>query len=276
MDNKITRSRLSVMFKYDWFKFVVVLVVSIVVSIFIFNWIGNTRKWERIDILVVADKFYDEKLAEDALAYLKEQNPDTKIREINISWIKPSDTGYQETYEAQAGTTASICIIPESEALQTGYKFSTLVKNDYEDSAQNLYESMTDWSKFAMPNEEIQQYYFSNGWQDRTYRYVYDGEDPELDTYLANTANRCVYGLRIDDIASDVFKFYKYDGNAVEMDENNVPKTEKGYLFLNSTTNIVTVGSLGNDPKYYYSDETFEVAQFMLKRYFYKQTSVQG
>ena len=72
MDNKITRERLSLMLKYDWFKFVVVLVVAIVVPVFVFSWIGNTRKWEHIDILIVADKFYDEDLAKDALAYLLE------------------------------------------------------------------------------------------------------------------------------------------------------------------------------------------------------------
>ena len=257
------------MLKYDWFKFVVVLVVAIVVPVFVFSWIGNTRKWEHIDILIVADKFYDEDLAKDALAYLKEQNPDTKIREINISWIKPSDTGYQETYEAQAGTTASICILPESEMLQTGYKFSTLVNNGYEDGATDLYSAMTDWSAFAMPNEEIKEYYFGADWSDNTFRYVYDGDDPENNTYLANTANRCVYGLRIDEIASSQFKFYKYDGLNVEMDENNMPKTERGYLVLNSTPNIVTVGTLGKDPKYHYSNETFVVAQFLLSRYYY-------
>ena len=274
MDNRITGERFSLMVKYDWIKFIAVLLASVFVSIFIFDWIGNIKGWEKIEIFIVCNEFYDDDLSKDAMAYLDENRPGHTIQKINVTVVNPSDSSYRDLYTTNGGQGSTILIIPKSEMALTGYKFEMLADNSYMEQNKTVSESITDIGSRIMPDEEVGDRYkpidfVYNNYSTYAYRYEYTGNDPTNDTYLANTANGAIYGLNVAKGAKgyQMFKFYQYDGvNIKYYPDTNIPMLEDGYLVIN-TANAYTVGSYGLSKKHYSNDASFVVAQFMVDRY---------
>ena len=274
MDNKITGERFSLMVKYDWLKFVAVLLAAVFVSVFVFGWIGNLKGWEKIEIFIVCNEFYDDDLSKDAMQYLNEQRPGHTIQKINVSVVNPSDSSYRDLYATNGGQGSTILIVPKSEMNITGYKFEMLADNSYLTESKTVSESLTDIGSRIMPTEDLNdnanptEFVFNN-YSTYAYRYEYTGNDPQNDKYLSSTANGAIYGLNISKGAKgyQMFKFYQYDGANVKYYPNTTnPMLEDGYLVVN-TANAYTVGSYGLSKKHYSNDASFVVAQFMIDRY---------
>ncbi len=304
MDNKITTERLKHTLHYDWIKFVAVLIVAFAVSFFIFGWIGTIKKWEKIEVFIICDEHYDDTLEEDSLKYLQENVPNNMVLQVNVTYISPSDLAYRQLYANNGGANSTLLIVPEYEMAYTGYKFPYLADKSYSrenvgssGTVKPIYDCLTYFGEEILPKtdpinpqnnarlEQIRNYYVGNAdepssdWGGKVF--IYDPAEGE-DAYEPARGN--VYGLRIDNLPGvrTNYKFYRYEDteNGVQVayqklpdgsfvldgNGNKVPYQDKAYLVINDVG--YTVGKEGMKKKYYEHTETFELAKFILDRYF--------
>lgn len=287
MDNKVTKSRLLFHLKYDWYKYLVFVLISIACSILFFDWIATTKAWERIDVYIVSNKFHDNTLQEDILKYLDENLENNKIREVQVTHLSPSDPDYRDLYTVNGGSSSTILILPYSEMALTGHQVLSLTSNEYVSGNKTMYESADTFvGEFLLKDEQVKNNYFnSSGSGILDNLFVFDWESNKDayndDYYKGITGN--VYGFRIDNLARCPFEWYQYeeDSNQIKyekdgngnyiLDENNqkIPVKDKGYLVVNTHAAAYTVGEYSVGTKYDDRNDSFIVAGFILERYFY-------
>ena len=288
MDNKLTKSRLLYHFKDSWYKYLAMAIVCIFLSIFLFDWIATTKAWERIDIYIVCNRFYDEDLKDDVMKFLDENCEDNMIREVNVTHLSPSDSEYREQYTLNGGNNSTILVLPYSEMALTGHQVLTLVENKYlQTNGGSMYDSADTYvGEYILKDSNVRNRYFNaDGSGILENLYVFDwkiNEQSYNDTYYHGITGN-VYGFRIDNLDRCPFEWYQYEDESSEIkyekdangeyikDANGdkIPVKDKGYLVVNSHASAYTVGEYSVGKKYDDHNETFMVAGFMLERYFY-------
>ncbi|MBO5224535.1 MAG: hypothetical protein J6C23_08505 [Clostridia bacterium] len=285
MDNKITKPRLAQHFKYDWFKYLVVAVIAVFVSIFLFDWIATTKAWERLDIYIVSNKFYDDTLKADIKKFLDDNIEDNMIRDVYVTHVSPSDPQYRDLYTANGGSGSTILILPESEMNLTGHQVLTAVSNKYKQNGTSMLDNADFFVKdYLLKDSGVLNNYFNadgSGIMDNLFQFKCEiNPDRYYDSYYKGIEDN-IYGFRIDNLARCPFEFYQYDGREIlyEKDENEelvldehgqpIPVKDKGYLVVNSHATAYTVGKYSTGSDYDDHNETFMVAGFILERYFY-------
>lgn len=286
MDNRLTKARLGQHFKYDWYKYLAVAIIAVFVSIFLFDWIATTKAWERLDIYIVSNKFYDDTLKADVKKFLDDSIEDNMIREVQVTHISPSDSQYRDMYTANGGSGSTILILPESEMNLTGHQVLTAISNKYMQADGGTMLDNADFfvTDYLLKDTKLLQNYFNadgSGKADNLFTFSC-AINPEsyYDSYYKGIEGN-VYGFRIDNLKRCPFEFYQYDGNEIKyekdengeliLDEHGQPKPikDRGYLVVNSHATAYTVGKYSTGSDYDDHNETFMVAGFILERYFY-------
>jgi hypothetical protein len=270
VDNKITKSRLKNLFRYDWLKLVALLLVAIFVPIIGFTFITNPKSSEIISVFVVCDVHNDAGLKASAEKYLKENVSNNMITEVRITYVSPTDVNYRTLYTVNGGNACTIMILPEFEMKQTAFSIDPpLVKaSDYDaDTTGGIADKLSEFGAAAL-SEEMKEYYFDTPlWRERVFVYEYEGEETQ-ETRFQQSVSGNVYGLRIDDLSSR-YKFKHYvqtndeKGYAVEQDEGGNDVYEKGYLVINVPTLAYSVGKWGASASHYSHTETFALAAYI-------------
>lgn len=288
MDNRLTKSRLAQHFRYDWYKYLAVAIVAVFVSIFLFDWIATTKAWERLDVYIVSNKFYDDTLKSDIEKFLDENLEDNMIREVNVTHLSPSDPQYRELYTANGGSSSTILILPYSEMVLTGHQVLTVVDNKkMKENGGSMLDNADFFVKdYLLKDSELLNHYFNadgSGVMANLFEFScsLSPQRYENDEYYKGIEGN-VYGFRIDNLPRCPYEFYQYDGNGIvyEKEPNGelkldkqtgepIPKTESGYLVVNSHATAYTVGKYGVGSDYDDHFETFMVAGFILERYYH-------
>ena len=288
MDNKITKNRLVQHLKYDWYKYLALIAVVVFLSIFIFDWIATTKAWEKLDIYIVSNKFYDSTLKDDVQKFLDENIDDNIIREVNVTQISPSNSEYRDLYSTNGGSGSTILILPYSEMVLTGHQVLTAVSNNYLSEGTMFSNSDFFVGDYLLKDTQLRSQYFNadgSGVLDNlfVFDWTMNTERYDDDYYKGISGN--VYGFRLDNLARCPYEWYQYDGNQIvyEKDENGedkidengekIPVKEGGYLVVNSHASAYTVGEYGVGSDYDDHFETFMVAGFILERYFYGENN---
>jgi hypothetical protein len=290
MDNKITKNRLTQHLKYDWYKYLALVAVVIFLSIFLFDWIATTKAWERLDIFIVSNKFYDDTLKDDVKKFLDDSLENNIIREVSVTHISPSSSDYRDVYSTNGGSGSTILILPYSEMVLTGHQVLTAVSNKNNKDNQGVvkFEDADFFvGDYLLKDPNLKNNYFNaDGSGILENLFVFDwkmNEERYNDSYYKGISGN-VYGFRIDNLARCPFEWYQYDGNQIVyetyengeyvLDKNGekIPVIDKGgYLVVNSHASSYTVGKYGVGSDYDDHFETFMVAGFILERYFYGQ-----
>jgi hypothetical protein len=287
MDNRLTKPRLAQHFKYDWYKYLAVAIVAVFVSIFLFDWIATTKAWERLDIYIVSNEFYDETLKADVKKFLDDNIEDNMIREVYVTHITPSDPQYRDLYTSNGGSGSTILILPESEMNLTGHQVLTVVDNKkMQENGGTMYENADFFvNDYLLKDSKVREKYFNadgSGIMDNLFQFRCEiNPDRYYDDYYKGIEGN-IYGFRIDNLARCPYEFYQYDGNEIlyEKDEHGelilneetglpIPVKDRGYLVVNAHATAYTVGKYGTGSDYDDHFETFMVAGFILERYVY-------
>lgn len=110
MDNKVTKERFNNHLEYEWFLYVIILIVSIVLFIFVFNQINSNRDYEQIDIFISCHSQKETDFAQESLLHLKE-NKDDLVREINLNFQQVNGEYYSTLFSTHGAVTSDIVIV---------------------------------------------------------------------------------------------------------------------------------------------------------------------
>lgn len=110
MDNKVTKERLNNHLEYDWFKYVLILIVSIVLFIFVFQQINANRSFEQIQIFASCYEYKINTFGEDTVQALKDEG-DKTVREITFNNQSPRSNEYVTLLQTQGNITSDLLIL---------------------------------------------------------------------------------------------------------------------------------------------------------------------
>ncbi len=127
MDNKVTKERLNNHLEYDWFKYVLILIVSIVLFIFVFRQINVNRSFEQIQIFASCYEYKSNTFCEDTLAALQAED-DKTVRELSFNPQNPRSSEFTTLLSTQGNITSDLLILGKSYA--EGYKGAYLQWSD--------------------------------------------------------------------------------------------------------------------------------------------------
>ncbi|MCL2370799.1 MAG: hypothetical protein FWC80_06195 [Firmicutes bacterium] len=130
MDTKITRDRIDAHLEYDWFKYILILILAIALWIFAFQMINQSRPYEEITIFVAGMEQQGRAEHELGRAF----DGDGVIRDVRFVSASESDA---MIFHAQLSTvgmiTSDILILPRN-LLLTDYNFAAygmVIIDDY-------------------------------------------------------------------------------------------------------------------------------------------------
>lgn len=115
MDNKVTKERLNNHLEYDWFKYVLIFLVSIVLFIFVFRQINATRSFEQIQIFASCYEYKSNSFCEDTIAALRDEGDDT-VFEMSFNPQSPRSSEYVTLLSTHGNVTSDLLIIGKSYA----------------------------------------------------------------------------------------------------------------------------------------------------------------
>ena len=241
MDNKVTKKRISLHFEYDWLKYVLVLLASILIFYLVYWQINVTREFEKLDIYFSTYQNNNgTKLSDEFKAHLSSKGDDI-IRDVNISYQDPATS----TYGALTTTnsyTSDIMILTEKDMKLYGY--------DYVEINDDI------WSECVPDGMEVE-------------RFVFTSEEVELAQFNGKT-----YGIRIDNLKKLDNSVHKANAPFIFDLRHIIPEDEmegfeaydtKFYLTINP--NSVNIGKYGKDKNYRHLKQTFEFIRYFLNTY---------
>lgn len=127
--------------EYDWYKYLILLIVCIVLFYFIFNQLSRTRDYEDVNIFVTC---YDSQDESDCIAYIKnrmraDDYPQDRfgknvLRSIGFETVSPLDSNYSTLLSTHGQITSDILVLGKSRLDRAGAAYLELtdeVLNDY-------------------------------------------------------------------------------------------------------------------------------------------------
>ena len=138
MDTKITRQRIDAHLEYDWFKYILILLATIALWIFVFQMINQSREYETIGIFAAVGEAHDGRVAQ---RLGNEFADDSIIRDTNIRFAPYGSQAFFEQLATVGMITSDILILPfrlmqgqsmtEDIEYTRGHALSMLVLDDY-------------------------------------------------------------------------------------------------------------------------------------------------
>ncbi len=129
MDNKITKKRINDHLEYDWYKYLILLIVSVVACYFIFSQINRTRDYEDVTLFVSCyeaknNDFSGRIMPEMETATYREQYQSTfgenVLREVAIETQDPLGENYGTMFQTHGMVTSDILVIGKTTLANSG------------------------------------------------------------------------------------------------------------------------------------------------------------
>ena len=241
MDNKITKKRVALHFEYDWLKYVLVLLASILIFYIVYWQINVTREFEKLDIYFSTYQNNSGTNLSDGFKQKLKEEGDDIIRKVNVSYQNPNSSSYPMTTTTNS-YTSDVMILPE-------YYM--------ESQAFNFIEFSDDILKDCIPEGmEVE-------------KYVYPSTNEVYKEYHGK-----IYAIRIDNLKkidnsinkeNSPFIFDMTQIVSESEKENYAQSPTKFYMVINP--NSVNIGKYGKDKDYRHLKHTFRFIRYFLETY---------
>lgn len=147
MDNKVTKERLNNHLEYDWFKYVLIILVAVVAFIFIFQQINGDRENETLQVFASCYEYRGGDFAVDAREIInadneRDGNGKTAIRSLVVEPQNPQSDEYGTLLQTHGDVTSDILIVGKT-YMESLYQYSMLTWDD-EVIAAAVPEAMRD------------------------------------------------------------------------------------------------------------------------------------
>ncbi len=251
MDNRVTKKRISIHLEYDWLKYLLILVASIVLWYFVFYQINLTRDFEKVDVFFTCYGNSTPSIEKEFLDVLVSENDDY-IREVNINFQSPDNEYYSQLYTSH-GYVADVLIIPKYYMDNNGFFFKEWTDEFIED----LF-TPAEGEEFTVDISDLD-----------FYRYTTEGKDPN--NAYAEAEGKC-YGIRVDNLAKIAVDYppFWFDPQKMYPDsEINETWTSEDYTqyYLVISPNSIKIGNHGRDEAYRHLTQTFRFVRWFVQKY---------
>lgn len=259
MDNKITKERFNNHLEYDWFKYIVFILVAVFLWIFIYSVLDKLKEHQKLDIFITVsfNQEQTEKFEADFIKYLSYMGDDT-IKEVNFYYhdYNKNDTTFSQIL--MTSYTTYDLVIADEEAMRYLVAGERLVSFDYQYDAQyevkkskralqgsvfegfNVTQDLTRTQINPYLNkEDFSAYYIFDQSQEEKYINEY-GEMFDVDEErLEKNVLNYTYGIELNSLASNLF--FKY-GYVPDEDGNDTEEEIKYYMGVISTNLSNSIG----------------------------------
>mgnify|MGYP001502959368 CR=1 FL=1 len=226
MDNKITKQRLNNHLEYDWFKYIIFILVAVFLWSFIYSLLDKIKDREKLDIFITT-AFSSEKaqaFETDFIKFLQSQN-DQSLKQVNFSY---NDYNDQDTFFPTLATSYKIfdLVIAQEEAFRYLAATNRLVglDYDYDFSLGNIHiqGSVFDGFTITEGNSQTTISPYLNIDDFDSYYILDDNQkqkalDEFIDLQISDNLLNKKFGIELNSLAPNLFFNYE------ERDQNNNP-----------------------------------------------------
>ena len=268
MDNKVTKKRIARHLEYDWYKYLIIIALSIALCWYGFYMLNGTRTYEKLDVFISCYKSNEGTLGADFHDTIRNEGDDW-MREINISVGDYASNSYYETQ--QVGLTGDILILPKSYMDGSCYDYVWLTPEILDYIFTPLQNETDDYDFTAFRNDP-----------NNFYTYTYNEEEGRKMQF----ADGRVYGIRVDqllkmqsDSAPFVFDYEKLNIEKPEdEDAENAENGEDGEdvedtknleteFYMVFTQSCIKMGKYGADVNHHDLNQAFRFARYFIGKY---------
>ena len=267
MDNKVTGDRIKQHIHYDWYKYVVCVVLCVFVFSLAYTWSGNYRAYEELDVFITCYDFMDDDFKSDALKYLNENCDNNIVKVIGLSEMSAISGSWGEALNAMGfNDRTSFLILPESQMDTYASGFLCMYS-----VASGTHNANAEIWNAVIPDELKDFYALPDNIDECVDKLAKAKTDAELKTVKdeVNAINENlyfdkggrgigVYGVRVDNLADITRIRFKSTNPALYPDE-------KYYLVMHYNNH--NSGSYGYTNKITGHYESFAFVKFFLTRY---------
>lgn len=236
MDNKVTKKRINDHLEYDWYKYLILLIVGIVVIYFTFSQINRTRDYEDVAFFVScydsSDNGFETRVKREMQQpdYRADKYGENVLLEISFEAQDPLGDNYGTMLQTHGMISSDVLVLGKS-----------LMENAAAGFVELTDELLTEYLLPA--GTEIDDYEY--------YEAEFGGEKQRM-------------GIKVSDFTRppftfDWYKIEKYKDKYGNAEENNRPDTEF-YLVLNRSS--VNIGKFGKE-----ADDRNAQALYLVNRF---------
>ena len=225
MDNKVTKKRISEHLEYDWYIYLIVVIVTIVAFIFAFSQINSTRNYEDIDFFVscypsTGEYDFGQHVLEDMnnpkvyTAEHKRKYGDNVLLEVNVEESNPLGKDYSTLLPTHGYVSSDVLILGEK--IMPGARFVELT------------------------DELLNDYLLPDGM-------VIDDLEYHIEKDEDGTEHR--YGIKLDNFSNLPFEFnWEKDYKEQYEDKEEKDQPDKTFYLVLSTQSV-SIGKFGRHSK---------------------------
>ena len=249
MDNKVTKQRVINHLEYDWYKYLIFVIVGIIIIVFTFQQINRNKEDEDFTIFFTAYSMRENSFMRDIKGEFESESYDSAtygpniFREMTIEPQSPSSSTYSELYSTHGEVLSDVLIVHKSYF-------------EHQDDDGNLtYNSVF---RFLQLNDDILRLL---GIEDKTtseYEFMcVDSSGKRVDVTAQDAR---IYGIRIDNLSNidsiAQLKMEKDDGEII---------TDEYYLYL--SRDKANIGEYNPKNKKPENKQTFYCVRRFLEKY---------
>lgn len=276
MDNKITKERFNNHLEYDWFKYIIFILVAVLIWVFVYSVLDKLKEHQKLDVFITVsfNQEQTERFEADFIKYLSDMGDDT-IKEVNFYYhdYNKNDTTFSQVL--MTSYTTYDLVIADEEAMRYLVAGERLVSFDYQYDVQyevkkskrafngsvfdgfNVTHDLTRTQINPYLNEEdFSAYYvFDQAQEDKyisEYGEIFDVDKERLDKNILNYT----FGVELNSLASNLF--FKY-GYVQDEDGNDTQEEIKYYLGVISTNLSNSMGG-GNKGVFNASKQSYSLS----------------
>ncbi|HEY8390639.1 MAG TPA: hypothetical protein VIL26_06810 [Clostridia bacterium] len=132
MDNRITKERFNNHLEYDWFKYIVFILIAVFLWVFIYSTLDKLKDYQKLDIFITVpfDDEQTERFEADFIKYLSDMGDNT-VKEVNFYYhdYNKNDTTFGQLLETSY--TIYDLVIADEEAMRFLVSTGRLIAFDY-------------------------------------------------------------------------------------------------------------------------------------------------
>ena len=120
MDNKVTKKRITDHLEYDWYKYLIFVIVGIVAVVFIFQQINRNKDDEDFAIFFTAYSARENTYVSDLFGEFDSEDYDAEtygpniFREISVEFQSPESNEYGTLFSTHGQVTSDVVIVRKS------------------------------------------------------------------------------------------------------------------------------------------------------------------
>ncbi len=250
MDNKVTKKRITDHLEYDWYKYLIFVIVGIVAVVFTFQQINRNKNDEDFAIFFTAYSARENTYVADVFGEFDSQDYDEEtygpniFREISVEYQSPDTSEYATLFSTHGQVTSDVVIVRKS-----------YFANKNESGEETYFSAM---GYLELTDEVLALLGVENKY-DSSYEFMC--VDPNGKRVDPSDENGRIYGIRIDNLS-------KIGGMAQltkETAEGEEPAEREFFLYiLRDGANIGPYGKKNKKPE---NKQTFFCVKYLLEKY---------